>query len=86
MASREWPMYSSSRVKSGLFRSFTPWVYVILSNRRVATPRVARPNARSLNGLAQPTLESWSLGPEPGSMMRHGCRPGEVGRVNVPRE
>ncbi len=66
--------YSSVIVKSGASAAWT-CAYVTLSNRSAATPRLARPHARSLSGLFGPLVSSRSNGPPPLSNTTPGACP-----------
>ena len=68
----------------GSARIFLPWTLLRFSYRRTAMPRVASPQARSLNGLFGPSVSSRSFGPEPWTRTSPGTGPPPFGMVKVP--
>ena len=54
------------------------------TRQHAATPREARPWARSRNGLAAPTVSSRSFGPEPWTSTTAGNGPLPTGIASVP--
>lgn len=75
--------YSSAKVKLSSPRTASGQAEVILSKRATAVPRLARPHARSFNGLLGAIVLSRSAGPEPARRTTPGRHPGVVERPSV---